>query len=260
MPTHVVSAITIIIIICFTYHQCSKRTRQPNPRQAAASQKTLPTLSMKRERLLTGPRIPPVLPAGQSQVADSSNSIEAPLKSIKSSVFPRFNIPAPAKQTPHPAKTNTRGSARGEGGSCWRQPSSLNFLRSRYKHAFIKKGAASSKNTDSAQKTLLPFTLSVSLRCVQFNDGAKPASPLPATRSLNPKTKPFWSRAQHCLIYWKKNKSREGCFAHSTFPFACLHQNSAMEGGNATWDPYFVKNQPILHVSSSKISQKVLQL
>jgi len=54
-------------------------------------------------------------------------------------VFPQFNIPAPAKQTLHPAKTNIWDLAEGEGDSFWRQPSSLNFLRSPYKHAFIKK-------------------------------------------------------------------------------------------------------------------------
>ena len=113
---------------------------------------------------------------GQLQVASSKelypaiSRIEASLKRIKSSVFHQFNIPAlaPAKQTEPGCQDKQMGLGR-RGASFWRQPSSLNFLRSRYKRAFIKKVLLHLKSPDSVQ-TLPPFTGYVGLRCVQLSD------------------------------------------------------------------------------------------
>ena len=134
---------------------------------------------------------------GLLQVASSKelypviNQIEASLKRIKSSVFHQFNIPAlaPAKQT-QPGCQDKQMGLGSKGASFWRQPSSLNFLRSRYKRAFIEKVLLHRKSTDSVQP-LLPFTGYVGLRCVQPSDSAKPASQLPAARFFNPLTKTF---------------------------------------------------------------------
>lgn len=89
-------------------------------------------------------------------------------------------------------------------------------------------------------QTLLPFTLSVGLRWVQFGDCAKPASHLPAAPLPNPKAESSWSCTEHCLIYWKKNKSKEATFACSTFPFASLPKT---EPQWVDTDPKFVQLQ-----------------
>lgn len=127
--------------------------------------------------------------ASSKELYPAINQIEASLKRIKSSVFHQFNIPtlAPAKQTQPSCQDKQMGLGR-RGASFWRQPSSLNFLRSRYKRAFIERVLLHRKSTDSVQ-TLLPFMGGVGLRCVQLSDCTKPASLLPVLAFLISKPK-----------------------------------------------------------------------
>lgn len=100
------------------------------------------------------------------------NQIEASLRSINGPVFHQFNIQAFAWPSRHsqPAKTNKWVLAQG-GASFWRQPCSLNFLRTWYKRAFIA-GVLFHLNSADSSHTLQPFTGSVGLRCVRLSDCA----------------------------------------------------------------------------------------
>lgn len=135
-------------------------------------------------------------------------------------MFHQFNIPAlaPAKQTQPGCQDKQMGLGR-RGASFWRQPSSLNFLRSQYKCAFIEKVLLHRKSTDSVQ-TLPPFTGYVGLRCVQLSDCAKPASQLPAARFFNPQTKTFGATLNTGCFISKKIRVKR-MLGHRAFP--CLH-------------------------------------
>lgn len=175
---------------------------------------------------------------GQLQVASSKelypaiNQIEASLKRIKSSVFHQFHIPAlaPAKQTQPGCQDKQMGLGR-RGASFWRQPSSLNFLRSRYKRAFMEKVLPHLKSVDSVQ-TLPPFTGYVGLRCVQLSDYAKPASQLPAAHFFNPQTKTLGATLNTgCFIRKKIRVKKDAGPQSPSLPPPRPHPNREFTGG-----------------------------
>lgn len=158
--------------------------------------------------------------ANSKELYPAINQIEASQKRIKSSVFHQVNIPvlATAKQT-QPGCQDKQMRLGRRGTSFWRQPSSLNFLRSRYKRAFIEKVLLHLKSTDSVQ-TLPPFTGYVGLRCGQLSDCAKLASQLPAGRCFNLQTKTFGATLNTDCFIKKKIRTMLG---HRAFP--CLPPN-----------------------------------
>lgn len=170
--------------------------------------------------------------ASSKELYPAINQIEASLRRIKSSVFHQFNIPAlaPAKQTQPGCQDKQMGLGR-RGASFWRQPSSLNFLRSRYKRAFIAEVLLHLKSTDSVQ-TLPPFTGCVGLRCVQLSDCAKPSSQLPAARFFNPQTKTSGATLNTGCFIRKKIRVKKNAGPQS---LPCLHPTSSKEGVYSRW-------------------------
>lgn len=126
------------------------------------------------------------------------------------------------------------------GASFWRQPSSLNFLRSRDKRAFIEKVLLHLKSTDSVQ-TLPPFTGDVGLRCVQLSD-CKTCVTATCCSFFNPQTKTFGAILNTGCFIKKKTRVKEGAGPQSPSlpPLNLIHMGSYSRRINDYRSPLFL--------------------